>query len=106
MTCKWIHVILLLVIATFSAGFFVGKFQVVCPICPPEEVDFSIFWEAYHKLQEKFVDKEKLDVQKIIYGAISGMVQSLQDPYTVFLPPEETTRFIEDVKGTFEGVGM
>ena len=34
------------------------------------------------------------------------MVKSLEDPYTVFLKPEETKRFIEDVKGTFEGVGM
>jgi len=97
---------LLLVGAGFLTGYLFGKFQVVCPVCPPEEVDFSLFWEAYHKLQEKFVDKEKFDVQKIIYGAISGMVKSLEDPYTIFLPPEETKRFIEDVKGIFEGVGM
>jgi len=79
---------------------------VVCPVCPPEKVDFSLFWEAYHKLQEKFVDKEKFDVQKMIYGAISGMVKSLEDPYTIFFPPEEAKRFEEDVKGVFEGVGM
>ena len=70
------------------------------------DLDFSLFWEAYHKLQDKFVNQEKLDVQKIIYGAISGMVESLEDPYTVFFPPEDTKRFIEDVQGSFEGVGM
>jgi len=102
----FVFLISFLFIATFSAGFFVGKFQVVCPVCPPEEIDFSLFWEAYHKLQEKFVDKEKLDVQKMIYGAIEGMVKSLEDPYTTFLPPEETKLFEEDVKGIFEGVGM
>ena len=91
---------------SFSAGFFVGKIQVVCPVCPPEEVDFSLFWEAWQKIQEKFVDKEKFDLQKMIYGAISGMVKSLEDPYTIFLSPEETKRFEEDVKGRFEGVGM
>lgn len=85
-------------------GYSLGKTQ--CPICPPQEIDFSLFWETYHKLQEKFVNSEKFDTKKIIYGAISGMVKSLEDPYTVFLPPEETKRFIEDVKGTFEGVGM
>ena len=84
-----------------------GKLQsVACPVCPPEDVDFSLFWEAYHKLQEKFVNKEKIDVQKMIYGAIEGMIKSLEDPYTVFLPPEETKRFIEDTKGFFEGVGI
>jgi carboxyl-terminal processing protease len=89
---------------SFYGGILVGKSQ--CKICPPEEIDFSLFWEAYHKLQEKFVDKSKIDPKQIIYGAISGMVNSLQDPYTVFLTPEQSKRFEEDVKGTFEGVGM
>ena len=88
----------------FYSGFLVGKSQ--CKICPPEEIDFSLFWEAYYKLQEKFVDKSRIDPRQIIYGAISGMVKSLGDPYTIFLTPEETKRFIEDVKGTFEGIGI
>jgi len=96
--------LIILVIVSAGFGFYFGKTQ--CKICQPEEIDFSLFWEAYHKLQEKFVDKGKFDIEKIIYGAISGMVKSLEDPYTVFLKPEETKRFIEDVKGTFEGVGM
>ena len=96
--------LVIFILAGFGLGFYFGKTQ--CKICPPEEIDFSLFWEAYHKLQEKFVDKEKFDVQKMIYGAIEGMVKSLEDPYTIFLPPEETKRFIEDVKGVFEGVGM
>jgi len=93
-----------IILASFGLGNYFGKSQ--CKVCPPEEIDFSLFWEAYHNLQEKFVDKEKLDIQKMIYGAISGMVKSLEDPYTVFLKPEESKRFIEDVTGTFEGVGM
>jgi len=88
----------------FYGGFFYGKLQ--CKICPPEDIDFSLFWEAYYKLQEKFVDKSRIDPRQIIYGAISGMVKSLGDPYTIFLTPEETKRFIEDVKGTFEGIGI
>src|SRR3989338_9194760 len=95
-----------ILLAVFVSGAFVGRSLVECKICPPEEIDFSLFWEAYHELQNKFPDKEKIDVQKIIYGAISGMVKSLEDPYTVFLPPEETKRFQEDVQGSFEGVGM
>jgi carboxyl-terminal processing protease len=65
-----------------------------------------LFWEAYENVQEKFADEGKEDVQNIIYGAISGMVESLGDPYTVFMDPDETEVFLEDVKGTFEGVGM
>jgi len=96
--------LVIVILASFGGGFYFGKTQ--CQICPPEEIDFSLFWEAWDKLQEKFADKEKFDVQGMIYGAISGMVKSLEDPYTTFLNPEDTKRFIEDVKGTFEGVGM
>jgi len=92
------------ILAGFGGGFYFGKSQ--CKICPPEEIDFSLFWEAWNKLEEKSVDKEKFDTQEMIYGAISGMVKSLEDPYTVFLNPEEAERFKEDISGTFEGVGM
>lgn len=95
------------ILTSFGFGFYFGKTQVICEICPPQDLDFSLFWEAWSKLQEKFVDKEKFDnVQRMIEGAISGMVKSLEDPYTVFLNPEDAKRFFEDVKGTFEGVGM
>ncbi len=87
-------------------GFYYGKSQVVCESCQPQEINFSLFWEAYHLLQEKFVDKDKFDIQKMIYGAISGMVKSLEDPYTIFLNPEETKNFMEEVKGKFEGIGI
>jgi len=91
--------LVIVILASFGGGFYFGKSQ--CKICPPEEIDFSLFWEAWAKLQEKFADKEKFDIQEMIYGAISGMVKSLEDPYTTFLNPEDTERFIEDVKGTF-----
>ena len=104
---KFVPIILVIVILVgvgFGSGFYFGKSQ--CKICPPEELDFSLFWEAWHQLQENFVNKEKFDVQKMIYGAISGMVKSLEDPYTVFFNPEETQRFKQDISGRFEGVGM
>jgi len=92
-------------IISFGFGFWVGEKQLKCKICSPEEVDFSLFWEAWDKLQKNYVNPEVLDVQKMIYGAISGMVESLGDPYTVFFNPEESKTFLEDVSGRFEGVG-
>lgn len=94
------------ILVSFGLGFWFGKIRTVYQICPPQDLNFSLFWEAWSKLQAKFVDKEKFDVQKMIEGAISGMVKSLEDPYTVFLNPKDAKRFFEDVKGTFEGVGM
>lgn len=93
-------------IVIFGLGIFVGKNTVVCDFCPPEEVDFSLLWEAWHKLEESYVNPEALNSVEMVYGAISGMVESLEDPYTVFFDPEKTKTFLEDIGGEFEGVGM
>jgi len=89
----------------FCLGFYLGKekekfYQ------PPKEIDLSLFWQTWHILHEKFPDKERLDVEKMIQGAISGMVESLNDPNTVFFTPEKTEDFKKSMKGEFEGVGM
>lgn len=95
-----------LVFALFGVGFLVGKNSVICKFCPPEDLDFSLFWEAWHKIQEEYVNPEDIDIQELIYGAISGMIESIGDPYTVFFNPEDTKTFLEDIGGEFEGVGM
>jgi carboxyl-terminal processing protease len=70
-----------------------------------KDVDFSLFWEAWANLEEKYVDRAKIDRQKMVYGAISGLAQSLKDPYTQFFPPAESKQFQEDIKGSFGGIG-
>ncbi len=73
----------------------------------PAGIDFGLFWTALGKLEEKFVDQEKLtDKRKLVYGAIEGMVNSLGDPYTVFLEPQESKKFEEQINGSFGGVGI
>jgi carboxyl-terminal processing protease len=103
-------ILLVLLAGTFASGFFIGKDigknSVVCSFCKPETVDFSLFWEAWDKISKKYVGRENFNTKAMIYGAISGMVSSLGDPYTVFFPPQESKEFKEDVTGVFEGVGM
>lgn len=110
-----VFLILFFISAVFGAGFLFGqskaKPKIVFGVQNPElgqspAVDFSLFWQAWSVLENKFVNKEKIDFKKMLYGAIAGMVESLGDPYTVFFPPEEAKRFSEDVAGSFEGVGM
>ena len=93
-------------LVNFGLGIWFGKSQVICSVCPPEDLDFSLFWESWRVLQEKYVESEKFSTQEMIYGAISGMVKSLEDPYTLFLSPEQSKRFSENISGEFEGVGM
>jgi carboxyl-terminal processing protease len=70
-----------------------------------KDVDFSLFWDVWDRLSRTYVDKKKLDPQKMVYGAISGMVSSLDDPYTVFLPPQQNKDAKDDLGGIFEGIG-
>jgi len=93
------------VVMIFITGFLIGEYSVICPVCPPEDVDFSLFWETWKVLKEKFVDPKKLNTQEMIYGAVSGMVKSTDDPYTVFFSPEETEEFLKETEGVFEGIG-
>jgi carboxyl-terminal processing protease len=72
----------------------------------PQNVDFSLFWEAWNLLNEKYVDTTKIDQQKMIYGAISGMVKSIGDPFSSFMNPEESQQFSQELEGTFEGIGV
>jgi len=52
------------------------------------------------------VGDEGLKENDMVWGAIQGMVSSLGDPYTVFLPPIDNEYFKSEVRGNFEGVGM
>ncbi len=70
-----------------------------------QSIDFSLFWDTWEKVEQKFVDKKKLDSKKMFFGAIKGMVASLEDPYTFFLTPDENKQSKDDLGGKFEGIG-
>lgn len=71
----------------------------------PASVDFSLFWDVWSRINRYYIDKKVIDPQKMVYGAISGMVSALGDPYTVFLPPEQNKEAKDDLGGKFEGIG-
>ncbi len=106
---------LFLLAVVFFAGVFVGRSQrpsvelatgvINQELGKPETVDFSLFWDAWRVLEEKYAGRKDVNRQELLYGAISGMVKALGDPYTVFFKPEETKRFEEDISGSFEGIG-
>lgn len=68
--------------------------------------DFSKFWEVWKRLETSYVDPTKLDYAKMTWGAMEGLAQSLGDPYTQYLPPEENKQVSEDLSGSFFGVGI
>lgn len=72
----------------------------------PDTIDFSPFWKVWRIVGEKYGLPEEIDRQKMVWGAINGLLSPLDDPYTVFFPPAEKELFESEVRGNFEGVGM
>ncbi|KKU75319.1 MAG: Carboxyl-terminal protease [Candidatus Nomurabacteria bacterium GW2011_GWB1_47_6] len=70
------------------------------------DADFSPFWKVWNEINEKYPGAAEVADQERVYGAIQGLVDSLDDPYSVYYDPEETKAFKEDIAGNFEGVGM
>ena len=68
-------------------------------------LNFGTFWEAWDMLKRDQLNGAKAEDQKLLYGAISGLVDSLGDPHTIFLPPAESKKFEQDVIGNFGGIG-
>jgi carboxyl-terminal processing protease len=68
-------------------------------------VDFSTFWTVWQRLEAGYYDKSKLNSTKMLDGAISGLVESLGDPFTVYLPPTQNDNFKEGLAGQFQGIG-
>ncbi len=69
------------------------------------KADFGVFWQTWEKLKEDHINGDTVPDQDLVYGAVTGLVDALKDPYTVFFPPAEAKKFEEDVKGSFGGIG-
>lgn len=111
---------LLLILISGSVGYFIGINKVdwqwknyqpnitITGKAPPNQnmnVDFSTLWVVMDKLERNYYDKTVIDPQKLLNGAISGMVASLGDPYTTYLPPAQNEDFKATLAGEFEGIG-
>src|SRR5258708_225156 len=119
MKSQKIRYVLIIIIAGLL-GYFVGvskialdwrgfqpHIEVSSKEPPPSlmHLDFSMFWTVMDKLENNYYNKTAIDPQKMLNDAIAGMVASLDDPYTVYLPPVQNTNFKQSLAGQFSGIG-
>lgn len=91
-------------VAVFSlVSYRLGESKV---IYPKGELNLSMMWRVKDRLASTFLEKDKMKDGDMVQGAIAGMVQSLGDPYTVYLPPKDNKSANEDLAGEFGGVGI
>lgn len=109
---------LLIAIGFFAIGWYFGRlgFRIDLAKNPAEikivneqpgdqTVDFHLFWEVWNLVNQGYLERP-LDAQKLLYGAISGMVDAIGDPYTAFLTPEQNQLLEEGLNGQYEGIGI
>ena len=113
---RYFAAVVLFIVLFFIFGIFVGvsnrpEIEKAIGLSGKEtqvatKTDFSPFWKVWNTLDEKYPSAGKITDQERVYGAIGGLVNSFNDPYSVFFTPDETKSFEEEIAGNFDGIGM
>lgn len=99
----------LVAVITFFLSFMViNMFQI--PSLDKDAITWSKkdknltkFEEAYNLIDQSYYTD--IDKEKLIDGAINGMLSSLSDPHTNYLNQDETDNFNNLMNGSYEGIG-
>ncbi|HEX2907863.1 MAG TPA: S41 family peptidase [Phototrophicaceae bacterium] len=98
-----------LIVGVFVAGFILGNqyhvSQAQSDIDPPSDAGetFAPFWQVYNLIQDAYL--EPVDNDKLVDGAIQGMVDSLGDQFSGYMSPEVYPLMNADLSGSVEGIG-
>ena len=92
---------LVVVASTFVLGYAARAAQE--PVTD-DAVQFGVFWEAWNLVNEYFYGDSSNEKART-YGAIEGSVRALDDPYTLFIEPQQRDREEEELRGSFGGIG-
>jgi carboxyl-terminal processing protease len=91
--------------ALFLSGYSVGRDEGRVPGSSVDERDaWQPFWDVYDAVTRRY-PLEPIERSTLIEGAIRGLVESVGDPYSSYLSPEDFTGTLNDISGTFEGIG-
>jgi len=96
-----ILIVVVLVVA-FFAGYNVRGRVASAPV---EEGGIDVVEQVWDILFEDYVDKERLDDTLLYQGAVEGMLEALDDPYTSYLDAESYKLGLDTLQGEFEGIG-
>ena len=88
---------------SFSAGCTLTDSQVKST--PAAGPGLDVVDEAWQVIFNNYVEKEKINTSNLTMGAIKGMLEALNDPYTSYMNPKTYQLSQTDLTGQFEGIG-
>ena len=100
----------ILLVCIFTLGLVVGRDisgdSRLLNLGGSGDLNLTMFWRVLNIAKGDYVGAKDVKDEDLVYGAIKGMVGSLEDPATVFLTPKETEEFNAASEGKyFEGIG-
>jgi carboxyl-terminal processing protease len=103
---RWIIIGLILTMivssgATVVALNMTGTGQLATP--GANNATFAKLMETYKTIQDNYFQDVPAD--KMVNGAIDGMIKSLDDPYSTYMDPTQAQSFHENISSSFEGIG-
>jgi carboxyl-terminal processing protease len=90
--------------ALFLSGYSMGRQTAAEPGTGSESAAFRPFWDTYHTIRDRFAGGD-ISRDAIVQGAIRGMIDSLDDPYSQYLTADEYRSNLQGISGEFEGIG-
>ncbi|MEB2492103.1 S41 family peptidase [Peribacillus frigoritolerans] len=72
-------------------------------LAPDKHAEFEKLYSTYDKIKDDYY--EEVDEEKLVDGAINGMIKSLDDPYSAYMDKKEASSFHESISSSFEGIG-
>ncbi|MCB9802706.1 S41 family peptidase [Candidatus Nomurabacteria bacterium] len=115
-----IYALFFLILVAFGAGVFTSNLnnktaqenvfattadEILGIFSGTENIDPALFKDAWETLHQYYFKRNQISESDLFYGAISGMVAAVNDPYTIFLNPEVTDEFTQELNGSFFGIG-
>ncbi len=94
-------IVISILIGAIVGGVITYNKENISIIKVPKELEE--FVEVYENISENYYGKVKKN--ELVNSAISGMISSLDDPYSVFLDKDNTSKFNETVDGEYVGIG-
>ena len=89
----------------FVSGFMLGRLNGATPGTSADQQElFRPFWDAYNDVSTRYVGE--MDQHALIEGAIKGMFQALNDPFSAYMTEDEYRASLSGISGEFEGVGL
>lgn len=96
-------ILVLFLVFLFGVLIGMGQYQRVSALSNSTFEELKLFSDVIYLIQKDYVEETKS--KDLIYGAIKGMLETL-DPHSGFMPPNVFKEMQEETKGRFEGLGM